>query len=136
YLFFAAASYDIGFDEINSDSSPVRFPIRASPSHPVDGYGLSREGSAANKFSSDVDLQGPRALISAYGIDEREKDLYRKLHPSEHLGINGVDPGIPRQTWQNTEEEEFDWEDMTPGLADRRQSNDISSSLPHFGGSV
>ncbi|KAL0392121.1 UNVERIFIED_CONTAM: Polyadenylation and cleavage factor4 [Sesamum radiatum] len=145
-----AGSLSPSLEEFSMDSSPTRVAIGASPSGQGIDYGLSRvmgreeetsewrtknwhgtsnqhlKASAAHKYSNGVDLRGPRALISAYGIDEREKHL----KPRNQLDTNGADQKVGMRTWQNTEEEEFDWEDMTPALADRRQSNEIYSSLP------
>lgn len=136
------------------DSSTKRVAVRASPSRPGIDYGLSKvigreeetsewrkrnwqgnpkqhlKASDAYKYSSGLDLRGPRALISAYGMDEREKHLNRKNHTAEELDSNGAEQKVAIRTWQNTEEEEFDWEDMTPTLADRKHSNDIYPSLP------
>ncbi|KAL8487674.1 hypothetical protein ACS0TY_024118 [Phlomoides rotata] len=141
-------------DEFNMDSSSKRVGLRASPSRPGIDYGLSKvtgreeetsewrkrnwqgnpkaqlKASSAYKYDSTLDLRGPRALISAYGIDEREKHLNRKHHKTEELDTNGGEQKVSVRTWQNTEEEEFDWDDMTPNLADRKQSNDIYPSLP------
>ncbi|KAL0368939.1 UNVERIFIED_CONTAM: Polyadenylation and cleavage factor4 [Sesamum calycinum] len=145
-----AGSLSPSLEEFSMDSSPTRVAIGTSPSGQGIDYGLSRvmgreeetsewrtknwhgtsnqhlKASAAHKYSNGVDLRGPRALISAYGIDEREKHL----KPRNQLDTNGADQKVGMRTWQNTEEEEFDWEDMTPALADRRQSNEIYSSLP------
>ncbi|XP_011074351.1 polyadenylation and cleavage factor homolog 4 isoform X2 [Sesamum indicum] len=145
-----AGSLSPSLEEFSMDSSPTRVAIGASPSGQGIDYGLSRvmgreeetsewrtrnwqgtsnqhlKASAAHKYSNGVDLRGPRALISAYGIDEREKHL----KPRNQLDANGADKKVAMRTWQNTEEEEFDWEDMTPALADRRHSNEIYSSLP------
>ncbi|KAL0366277.1 UNVERIFIED_CONTAM: Polyadenylation and cleavage factor4 [Sesamum radiatum] len=151
-----AGSLSPSLEEFSMDSSPTRVAIGASPSGQGIDYGLSRvmgreeetsewrtrnwqgtsnqhlKASAAHKYSNGVDLRGPRALISAYGIDEREKHL----KPRNQLDANGADHKVAMRTWQNTEEEEFDWEDMTPALADRRQSNEIYSSLPPPGNVV
>ncbi|KAG6422057.1 hypothetical protein SASPL_118619 [Salvia splendens] len=97
--------------DFGMDSSTKRLAIRQSPSRPG----------------------RPRPLISAYGMDEREKHLNNKHHKAEELDSNGTEQKIGIRTWQNTEEEEFDWEDMTPSLADRMQSSDTYSSLPSLG---
>ncbi|KAI3460150.1 hypothetical protein Pfo_016813 [Paulownia fortunei] len=149
-----AGSLSPSLEEFSMDSSPKRVAVRASPIRPGVDYGLSKvmsreeetsewrkrswqgnsnqqlKPSVPYKYSSGLDLRGPRALISAYGIDEREKKMDRKHHTAEQLDSNGADQKVAIRTWQNTEEEEFDWEDMTPALSDRRQSNDIYSSLP------
>jgi pre-mRNA cleavage complex 2 protein Pcf11 len=44
---------------------------------------------------------------------------------------------VASRSWQNTEEEEFDWEDMSPTLSERGRSNDfLPSSIPPFGSVV
>lgn len=143
----SSSPYEI--DEFNMDTASKRVALRASPSRPGIDYGLREEetsewrkrnwqgnpkpqlnASSAYKFDSGLDLRGPRALISAYGIDEREKHLNRKHLKIEELDTNGGEQKVSVRTWQNTEEEEFDWDDMTPNLADRKPSNDIYPSLP------
>ncbi|KAL1564740.1 polyadenylation and cleavage factor 4-like isoform X1 [Salvia divinorum] len=145
--------------DFGMDSSTKRLAVRQSPSHPGSDYGpskvMSREetsewrkrnlqgnpkpqlkavaAAGAYKYSGGIDLRGPRALISAYGMDEREKHLNHKHHKAEELDSNGAEQKIGIRTWQNTEEEEFDWEDMTPSLADQKQSSDAYSSLPSLG---
>ncbi|KAL6578475.1 hypothetical protein OROMI_010803 [Orobanche minor] len=136
-------------EEFSIDNSPKGTSVRASPSRTGIEYGLTKvlggdeetsewrkrnwqaspsqqlkTSAVYNKYSSGLDLRGPRALISAYGMDEREKNLNHNHHTDEQLDTNGADQNVTTRTWQNTEEEEFDWEDMTPALADRRQSND------------
>lgn len=125
-------------DEFSIDNSPRRVAVGASPSKLGINYGLSRvigreeessewqmrnwqgksnhhlKTSAAYNHNNDVDLRGPRALISAYGIDEREKNLTSKCQTVEQLDADVIDSKGAVRTWQNIEEEEFDWEDMTP----------------------
>ncbi|GFQ06293.1 polyadenylation and cleavage factor homolog 4 [Phtheirospermum japonicum] len=124
-------------ESLSPDNSPKRITARdeetgewrkrnwqGNPSQPP-------KTSGAYKYNTGgLDLRGPRALISAYGMDEREKNL--------KLDTNGAEQNVAIRTWQNTEEEEFDWEDMTPTLADRRQqSNDVySSSLSSAAGNL
>ncbi|KZV54533.1 polyadenylation and cleavage factor4 [Dorcoceras hygrometricum] len=123
-------------DESSVDNSPRRVAVGASPSKVGISYGLSRmisreeensewqlrnlQGKSnhhlkttAAYYNNDVDLRGPRALISAYGIDEREKNLTSKRQTIEQLDTNVIDSKGAVRAWQNTEEEEFDWKDMT-----------------------
>ncbi|KAL6527340.1 hypothetical protein OROGR_016430 [Orobanche gracilis] len=136
-------------EEFSIDNSQKGTAVRASPSRTGIEFGLTKlmgrdeetsewrkrnwqaspsqqfkTSAVYSKYSSGLDLRGPRALISAYGMDEREKSLNHNHHTDEQLDTNGADQNVTIRTWQNTEEEEFDWEDMTPALADRRQSND------------
>ncbi|XP_031123543.1 polyadenylation and cleavage factor homolog 4-like isoform X3 [Ipomoea triloba] len=90
------------------------------------------ENSVAYSVKKGVDLQGPRALIDAYGIDEREKALYHH-HKLGQPDANGIGKRVGVKTWQNTEEEEFNWEDMSPTLGDPSRRNDFSSSMPPSG---
>ena len=145
-------------DELASDDSPRRFIEGASPSRPVFDYGRGRalirdedtrelqrkyfyddyhncsESSLnAYKLSNGHERQTPRALIDAYGNDRGKGISNSKPLQVERLDINGMGTKVTPRSWQNTEEEEFDWEDMSPTLADHR-SNDFSlSSVSTFG---
>lgn len=137
-------------EEFGTDTSTKRVVVRQSPSRTGMEYGPSKvsgekrnwqgnpkpqvKAPAAYNYSGGIDLRGPRALISAYGMDEREKHLNHKHHKGEELEANGAEQKTVIRTWQNTEEEEFDWEDMTPSLPDRKQSTDSYSSLPPLTG--
>ncbi|XP_048330129.2 polyadenylation and cleavage factor homolog 4 isoform X2 [Ziziphus jujuba] len=93
------------------------------------------ETSAAYKLSNGREHQGPRALIDAYGSDKRKttsKDMPLQI---ERLDLKNMDQKVIPMSWQNTEEEEFDWEDMSPTLTERGRSNDfMPSSIPPFRG--
>ncbi|CAA0815995.1 Polyadenylation and cleavage factor homolog 4 [Striga hermonthica] len=153
-----AGSLSPSVEDFNADNSPKRNSVRASPSHPGTEYGpyngiprdeetsQLRKGdwqpvnpsqklrtSTAYNYSSGLDLRGPRALISAYGMDERERKPNRNHDKPEQLDMNGAEYSDSLRPWQNTEEEEFNWEDVAPALADRRQSNNAYSSLESSG---
>ncbi|KAL7244139.1 hypothetical protein ACSBR1_016385 [Camellia fascicularis] len=131
-------------DEFAVDNSPRRVVEQASPSHLGFEYGFARK-TAREDVSSDwmrnhwsdgnyrrfetsavynneVELQRPRALIDAYGNDQRKQTLNTK--PLK-VDINGIDNKVGTKTWQDTEEKEFDWEDMSPTFVDRSRSNDL-----------
>ncbi|KAK4478311.1 hypothetical protein RD792_017600, partial [Penstemon davidsonii] len=138
----SASPYSIGhggslspsLEEFGAHNSPRRLAVRASPSHAGIDYRLSRvmdieeetnfnqhlKTSSAYNFSNSIDLRGTRALINAYGIDEREKNLKPIHQIGGHLEGNSVNQKVAR-IWQNTEEEEFDWKDMTSALSDRSE---------------
>ncbi|KAL6990805.1 hypothetical protein U1Q18_008927 [Sarracenia purpurea var. burkii] len=137
-------------DAFAVDNSPRRFVERASPSHIGFESGLRRmtgreelsdwprnqwsyDGSYRRPETSSVynngrELQRPRALIDAYGSDRRtQTPNYKPLK----VDVNGIDNKVGTKAWQDTDEKEFDWEDMSPTLADHSRSNDMfSSSVP------
>lgn len=85
----------------------------------------------AVRFNNGVDVDRTRALIDAYGIDKRT-DMMK--HPNvEELRVDDIETNEPTNKWQNSEEEEFDWENMSPTLADRGRKDVFSSSLPPSG---
>ncbi|VFQ81473.1 unnamed protein product [Cuscuta campestris] len=87
------------------------------------------ENSAACSFKKEAGLQGPRALVNAYGIDEREKEFNYQHHKIGQPNANGISKKAGVRTWQSTEEEEFNWENMSPTLGDAHRHNDASSSM-------
>lgn len=49
------------------------------------------------------------------------------------LDLKSMDQRTTPMPWQNTEEEEFDWEDMSPTVIDRGRSNEfLPPSVPPF----
>lgn len=149
----------LGVEEFVPDHSPGRFVDRGSPSHPLVDYGPGKaagrdekragwqrkhysdnsknrfEKTTVYSFSNGHEHQRPRALIDAYGTDTGNRSLNDKPLQGQHLDINGIDHKVAPASWQNTEEEEFDWEDMSPTLADRGKNNDfLSASVPPLGG--
>lgn len=83
------------------------------------------ESTSSYNIRNGHALEGPRALIEAYGSDKGKGYLNDNPPQVEHFSINGIDNKVIPVTWQNTEEEEFDWEDMSPTLADRGRSSDM-----------
>nr|GFB14425.1 CID domain-containing protein [Tanacetum cinerariifolium] len=99
-----------GIDEYESDSRDVL------SSH----IGSRREHHLIMDLVIDlmtVDIQRPRALIDAYGADERNTTRNQNIRHVKNSAMNGLSGKVGGQTWQTTEEEEFEWEDMSPTLA-------------------
>ncbi|KAF9597523.1 hypothetical protein IFM89_019437, partial [Coptis chinensis] len=90
--------------------------------HPIESNHLHVDTSLKSEF----DRQRPRALIDAYGNDRGESLLNGKLLRNERLDANGFSSDKTARRWQNTEEEEYVWEAMSPTLADRSRSNDLT----------
>ncbi|KAL4366208.1 hypothetical protein GQ457_05G030470 [Hibiscus cannabinus] len=145
--------------DLPSEDSPRRFAEIASPSRPgfdfVHGRGTikdeetrewqkkrfcgdyrnSSESSLnAYKLSNGNERQTLKALIDAYGNDRGLGMTNSKPVQVDRLDVNGLGNKMAPRSWQNTEEEEFDWEDMSPTLADRRSNEFSVSSVPTFGG--
>ncbi|KAL8235517.1 hypothetical protein R6Q59_016598 [Mikania micrantha] len=126
-------------EEYTMVDSPKRAVEGSSPSHHGYDYRTRvvtvgdedlRDWRRSHGVSNGFDTQRPRALINAYGTDERNKANEKPLH-GKNLTINGLGLGSKAGglTWQNAEEEEFKWEDMSPTLADRGRSTDLFSSV-------
>ncbi|KAF5191636.1 Polyadenylation and cleavage factor-like protein [Thalictrum thalictroides] len=93
--------------------------------HPVNDTRPHVEISVKCEF----DRQGPRALTDNYG-DYGVRSIYNgKPLKIDRLDVNGIGDTASRR-WQNTEEEEYVWEDMSPTLADRSRSNDLLPPNP------
>ncbi|KAG2688228.1 hypothetical protein I3760_09G085700 [Carya illinoinensis] len=142
-------SLSLAVEEFAADHSPRRFVGGGSPAHPVYEYGLSRatardeemsgrqrkhysdnkhnhfETKILHNLSNEREHQGPRALIDAYGNDTGKRSFNNKPLQGQRLDLNSIDNKVATPSWQNTEEEEFDWEDMSPTLADSNRSNDF-----------
>uniref|UniRef100_A0A2P2LAL4 C2H2-type domain-containing protein n=1 Tax=Rhizophora mucronata TaxID=61149 RepID=A0A2P2LAL4_RHIMU len=147
-------------DDFAPGISPRRFVEGASPSCAVFDYGPSRaigkdeettewrrkhysddnrnrfETSIAYSLSNGHDLERPRALIDAYGDDRGKRIPTGKSMHVERLDVKGMGSKMASRSWQNTEEEEFDWEDMSPTLIDRNRNNDFLTSSISSHGSI
>ncbi|KAK6917327.1 CID domain [Dillenia turbinata] len=152
-----ARSVSPRIDEFALDGSPRRVVGRASPSYPLYDYGLGEvvgreeergdwwkrnwpdsnrqklEPRVAYGYGNGHERQSPRALIDAYGHDRRKIILDDKPMRVERLDINGMDRKGAMKAWQSTEEEEFDWEDMSPTLADHRSNDRLPLSMQPVG---
>ncbi|XP_077220779.1 polyadenylation and cleavage factor homolog 4-like [Tasmannia lanceolata] len=145
-------------DGFARDISPGGVVKRASPSHSGFGFGLGlgrisdRAGERNNwwerhwsddgaqqreagiyNLGNGSDKQRPRALIDAYGNYRGESTLQDELSKVDRLDVNGINRMTASRKWQNIEEEEYDWEDMSPTLADRGRDIDRLSSDPPVG---
>ncbi|XP_042501643.1 polyadenylation and cleavage factor homolog 4-like isoform X2 [Macadamia integrifolia] len=139
-------------DRFTTDTSPGRVVERASPSHFGIDSRLGRKSDGKNgdgertdwwkRWSTDnyqqvenssaylsngPDQQSPRALIDAYGNYGGKNTLTEKPLNIGRIDVNGLSIKTDKR-WQNNEEEEYVWEDMSPTLADRSRSNDL---MPH-----
>lgn len=142
-------------DEYAVENSAGRLIERESP-HPAIDYGVAKalgrdvelsdwqrkqySGDGRNRFPTSISYslsnghqrQSPRALIDAYGSDKSQETSSSKPSVVERLDRNGIDNKVLSTSWQNTEEEEFDWEDMSPTLMDNSRNNSLLSSTIGF----
>ncbi|PIA31969.1 hypothetical protein AQUCO_04700084v1 [Aquilegia coerulea] len=68
--------------------------------------------------------QDPRELIDAYGNDQRNTTANENPLKLERISVNGVLSKGDTRRWQNSEEDEYSWEEMSPTLANHG-SNDV-----------
>lgn len=143
-------------DEFAVSRSPERMLDRTSPSRRGYNYGRRMRGrdevtgewnkrQRPDNFYSGIENVGPfavhngldhnrpRALIEAYGHDDGQRPLTEKPLGVHRPLLNGSVSRIAGSSWQNTEEEEFDWEDMSPTLADSKTSDLTAASALHSG---
>ncbi|KAK4284406.1 hypothetical protein QN277_001244 [Acacia crassicarpa] len=96
----------------------------------ISRQGKHYPGDGRNQFqfsTNGLQRQSPRALIDAYGSDKRTETPSNKPLV-EPLDIHGIENKMASPSWQNTEEEEFNWEDMSPTLMEHKRSNGILPS--------
>ncbi|KFK30997.1 hypothetical protein AALP_AA6G055300 [Arabis alpina] len=119
------------------DGFPRRFSDGANPSNQAYNYGMGRatarddeqmEWRRKDNLGQGNDHERPRALIDAYGVDtSKHVTINKPIRDMNGIHSKMVTP------WQNTEEEEFDWEDMSPTLDRSRAGEFLRSSVPVLG---
>uniref|UniRef100_A0A1J3DGM4 Polyadenylation and cleavage factor-like protein 4 n=1 Tax=Noccaea caerulescens TaxID=107243 RepID=A0A1J3DGM4_NOCCA len=119
------------------DGFPRRFSDGANPSNQAYNYGMGRaagrddehmEWRRKDNLGQGIDHERPRALIDAYGVDtSKHVTINKPLRDMNGIHSKLVTP------WQNTEEEEFDWEDMSPTLDRSRAGEFLRSSASGLG---
>ncbi|KAK9706444.1 hypothetical protein RND81_07G124900 [Saponaria officinalis] len=97
--------------------------------HRSGDFDSGRKNIAVSNLSNGFDHDGPRALIDAYGHDNGKRSWNKKAKGLRPI-MNGTTTKIIGNSWLNTEEEEFKWEEMSPTLANRKTSNFTQSSIP------
>ncbi|KAL1196384.1 Polyadenylation and cleavage factor-like protein [Cardamine amara subsp. amara] len=132
-----AGNLALSSSAIGADGFPRRFSDGANPSNQAFNYGMGRatgrddehmEWRRKDNLVQGNDHERPRALIDAYGVDTSKHVTINK----PIRDINGIHSKMVTP-WQNTEEEEFDWEDMSPTLDRSRAGEFLRSSAPSLG---
>nr|GEY68923.1 CID domain-containing protein [Tanacetum cinerariifolium] len=128
-----------GSHRLGSTSNVVCTPFSLGharpPSPTVDEYAMdegtsSHHGYSHRPYGMTVNIQRPRALIDAYGADERSTTRNQNIRHVKNLAINGLSSKVGGQTGQATKEEEFEWEDMSPTLAGHGHALRANRSMP------
>ncbi|KAJ8561314.1 hypothetical protein K7X08_027504 [Anisodus acutangulus] len=110
-------------DEFAVDTSAIGLREGASPSHPALDYGL-------NRVRGRDDERSERQRILPDDANQHP-DIPVKSSMNKGIDRNGLGDRLAVKMWQHTEEEEFNWEDMSPTLADQSPFNDLSTSVRH-----
>ncbi|RZB89048.1 Polyadenylation and cleavage factor-like 4 isoform C [Glycine soja] len=129
-------------DEYAVDNPGVDYGVAKALGRDVDLTEWQRKlysGDGRNRFptsftyslSNGHQRQSSRALIDAYGSDKSQETSNSKSLLVERLDRNGIDK-VLSTSWQNTEEEEFDWENMSPTLIDHSRNNSLLPSTFGF----
>lgn len=75
----------------------------------------------------------PRALIEAYGSSKSNSISPEMPSKFRKLGGDGVGSDAAVKKWENSEEEEYLWDDMSPTLADRGKNTSLTKYDTHQG---
>ncbi|CAN0852412.1 Polyadenylation and cleavage factor homolog 4 [Linum grandiflorum] len=140
-------------DEFWPMNSPRRLAHGVSAAHPGIDYGLGKNGdrdedadewtrkrylddrhrfesSSMHRMSNGHEHLDPRALIDAYGDDRAKRNVNINHGQRDRLNVNGMGNNLAPRSWQNTEEDEFDWEDINPSLSNHNRSrSNVRGSL-------
>ncbi|KAJ6769637.1 POLYADENYLATION AND CLEAVAGE FACTOR-like protein 4 [Salix purpurea] len=123
----SSASLTLGSNKMQP-SSTSRLARCLSPST----TGAERPSSSEiDDFSAG---NSPRRFVEGLSPSHPPSDYG---HGRVALAVIGMHNKVAPRLWQNSEEEEFDWEDMSPTLLDRGRNNDfLPLSVPPFGSVV
>ncbi|KAE9615676.1 putative transcription factor C2H2 family [Lupinus albus] len=96
-------------------------------------HGLKRLRTSmtySDRLNIEQQHPSPKSLIDAYGTDKSQETSGNEALSIEWLHGNGLDNKVLPTSWQNTEEEDFNWEEMSPALVDRRRNNGFFKERP------
>nr|XP_025607725.1 uncharacterized protein LOC112701142 [Arachis hypogaea] len=94
-----------------------------------DGWNIFQTSKTYN-LNDEQQRQSPRALIEAYGCHKGHEIPSTKLLLVEQPSKNCLGSKFPLASWQDTEEEEFNWKYVNPGLVDcSRNSSSMQSNV-------
>ncbi|KAI3495221.1 hypothetical protein L1887_37453 [Cichorium endivia] len=85
----------------------------------------------ATLTSTSKIIEQPASGFDGYGADERFKKTNEKLQHVKNSNINGLGSKAGVLTWQNTEEDEFEWDNISRGNLSNQES--LPSVVPIHG---
>lgn len=135
-------SRDISPMGISENVSPLRPELRVRGGERIDLWDRTWSGDGPRHMESsraynlsNGNNEGPRALINAYGGYKEKPVLHTGFPTNERLDMNGAANNSAIRNWQSVEEEEYDWEDMSPTLAEHSRGANHKPSVPPLGSS-